>query len=103
ADHPDVVADKRFRSANQWPANLPGFRDNVMAYCDAREGLLKKLVRLSAAALALPPVWFDAAFEELQYKLRMTHYPPQETAAADDLGIATPHHTRVLPWLEPNA
>src|SRR5258707_313665 len=38
ADHPDVIADRRFRSANQWPASLPGFRDSVMAYCDALEG-----------------------------------------------------------------
>jgi hypothetical protein len=30
ADHPDVVADKRFRSANQWPRPA-GFRDVVMA------------------------------------------------------------------------
>src|SRR5206468_5771062 len=46
ADHPDVVADRRFRSANQWPASLPGFRDAVMGYCDALEGLVKKLIRL---------------------------------------------------------
>ena len=26
-DHPDVLADRRFRSANRWPADLPGFRD----------------------------------------------------------------------------
>src|SRR4029453_5758253 len=91
ADHPDVVADKRFRSANQCPASLPGFRDNVMAYCDPLGPLVKKLVPLSPAALDLPPVWFDAAFEDLQYKLRMTHYPPQQaTSAEDEFGIA-PH------------
>ena len=39
--------------------------------------LVQKLVRLYAVALDLPPVWFDAAFEDFQYKLRMTHYPPQ--------------------------
>ncbi|HZY52890.1 MAG TPA: 2-oxoglutarate and iron-dependent oxygenase domain-containing protein, partial [Reyranella sp.] len=46
-DHPDVVADRRFRSANQWPV-LPGFRETVMGYCDALEALVKKLVRLYA-------------------------------------------------------
>jgi len=39
-DHPDVVADRRFRSANQWPV-LPGFRETVMGYCDALEALVK--------------------------------------------------------------
>ena len=34
ADHPDVLADRRFRSANRWPADLPGFRETVVAYCD---------------------------------------------------------------------
>ena len=33
-DHPDVLADRRFRSANQWPADLPDFRDIVLGYCD---------------------------------------------------------------------
>ena len=36
-DHPDVVADRRFRSANRWPAGLPGFRESVVAYCETME------------------------------------------------------------------
>ena len=81
---------------------LPGFRDTVMGYCDALEALVKKLVRLYAVALDLPPVWFDAAFEDFQYKLRMTHYPPQETTAADDFGIAPHTDTSFLTVLAPN-
>jgi len=100
-DHPDVVADRRFRSANQWPV-LPGFRETVMGYCDALEALVKKLVRLYAAALDLPPQWFDAAFADLQYKLRMTHYPPQEPSASDDFGIAPHTDTSFLTVLAPN-
>jgi isopenicillin N synthase-like dioxygenase len=38
ADHPDVVAGKRFRGANLWPDDLPGFREAVVAYCDAKFG-----------------------------------------------------------------
>src|SRR5215471_16354226 len=51
ADHPDVVAGKRFRGANLWPDDLPGFRETVVAYCDALEGLAKKLVPLYAVGL----------------------------------------------------
>src|ERR1051326_9289004 len=34
-DHPDVVSGRRFRSANQWPEDLPGFREPLGEYCDA--------------------------------------------------------------------
>lgn len=80
SDHPDVVAGRRFRSANQWPAGLPGFRDTVTAYCDAMERLVKRLVPLYARALDLPADYFDRPFAEPQYKLRMTYYPSQPDA-----------------------
>ena len=103
ADHPDVLADKRFRSANPWPADLPGFRETVMGYCDAMERLVQRLIRLYAVALDLPPVWFDAAFQDFQYKLRMTHYPPQpESTPADEFGIAPHTDTSFLTVLAPN-
>src|SRR5229473_3106668 len=53
-DHPDVLADRRFRSANRWPAGLPGFRESVVAYCETVEQLVQKLVRVYARALGLP-------------------------------------------------
>jgi len=31
-DHPEVIADRRFRSANRWPGDLPGFRETVVGY-----------------------------------------------------------------------
>ena len=102
ADHPDVVADRRFRSANQWPSNLPGFHESVMTYCDALERLVQKLVRLYARALDLPAEYFDAPFTNFQYKLRMTHYPPQPAVADDEFGIAPHTDTSFLTLLAPN-
>jgi isopenicillin N synthase-like dioxygenase len=101
ADHPDVVAGRRFRSANQWPAALPGFREAVVAYCDAMEALVRRLVPLYARALDLPPTYFDTAFAEPQYKLRMTHYP-QQPVAEDEFGIAPHTDTSFLTLLAPN-
>ncbi len=101
-DHPDVLADRRFRSANQWPADLPGFRDTVVGYCDAMERLVQRLVPLYARALDLPPEYFDAAFKEPQYKLRMTHYPQQPDAPDDEFGIAPHTDTSFLTLLAPN-
>src|SRR5271168_1998430 len=90
SDHPDVLADRRFRSANRWPSDLPGFREVIVDYCDVMERLAQKLVRLYARALDLPTEYFDQPFEEPQYKLRMTHYPQQSDALDDEFGIA-PH------------
>src|SRR5690348_15564903 len=90
SDHPDVVADRRFRSANRWPTGLPGFREAVVAYCETMEQLVRKLVRLYARALRLPLEYFDQPFSEPQYKLRMTHYPYQANLGEGEFGIA-PH------------
>ena len=90
-DHPDVLAGKRFRGLNRWPADLPGFREAATAYITALERLGKQLVPLYAAALGLPHDWFADKFQEPMYTLRMTHYPQQEpTAPADEWGLA-PH------------
>lgn len=102
ADHPDVVADRRFRSANRWPKDLPGFRDTVVSYCETMERLVQKLMPLYACALDLPAAYFDAPFRESQYKLRMTHYPPQDVVADDEFGIAPHTDTSFLTLLAPN-
>jgi isopenicillin N synthase-like dioxygenase len=101
ADHPDIAAGRRFRSQNRWPAALPGFREAVVAYCDAMEALVRRLVPLYARALGLPPDHFDAAFAEPQYKLRMTHYP-QQPITEDEFGIAPHTDTSFLTLLAPN-
>jgi isopenicillin N synthase-like dioxygenase len=101
-DHPDVLAAKRFRSTNRWPEGLPGLREVVVEYCDALERLVQRLVVLYARALELPIDHFDAAFAEPQYKLRMTHYPPQAEAPGDEWGIAPHTDTSFLTLLAPN-
>jgi isopenicillin N synthase-like dioxygenase len=102
ADHPDVLANRRFRSAIRWPADLPGFRERIVAYADTMERLVLRLVPLYARALDLPATYFDAPFRDCQYKLRLTHYPPQPADAADDFGIAPHTDTSFLTLLAPN-
>jgi isopenicillin N synthase-like dioxygenase len=101
-DHPDVLADRRFRSANQWPADLPGLRETMVEYCGTLERLAQKLVRLYARALDLPAEYFDSAFTEPQYKLRATHYPNQDNPPEDEFGIAPHTDTSFLTLLAPN-
>jgi isopenicillin N synthase-like dioxygenase len=102
-DHPDVVADRRFRSANRWPADLPGFREAIVGYCETLERLVLRLMPIYARALDLPAAWFDGPFRDFQYKLRMTHYPNHEGPADDDFGIAPHTDTSFLTLLAPNA
>jgi isopenicillin N synthase-like dioxygenase len=97
-DHPDVVSGRRFRSANQWPEGLPGFREALVEYCDAQERLVQRLVRVYARALDLPVTYFDGPFTDFQYKLRATHYPSQLKAPDDVPGLA--FRTQAGDWIE---
>jgi isopenicillin N synthase-like dioxygenase len=102
SNHPDVLAERRFRSANQWPSGLAGLRETMVEYCDTLERLVQKLVRLYARALDLPAEYFDSAFKEPQYKLRATHYPNQDNPVEDEFGIAPHTDTSFLTLLAPN-
>jgi isopenicillin N synthase-like dioxygenase len=91
-DHPDVIANIRYRCANQWPDPdaLAGFRDTIVSYCNVMERLCKRMLTVYAVALDLDPTYFDEAFKEPQYALRMSHYPPAEMGDDDQYGVA-PH------------
>jgi isopenicillin N synthase-like dioxygenase len=100
-DHPDVIANKRFRGANQWPA-LAGFRETIVAYCDAMEQLALGILPVYAAALDLPPDYFREAFREPQYQLRMSHYPHTPELRANEYGLAPHADTSFMTLLAPN-
>jgi isopenicillin N synthase-like dioxygenase len=89
ADDPLLKSGRRFVGPNQWPDDLPGFRENVLAYTDAMDALSARVLPAFAVALDLAPSAFDAAFAESQFSFRLTHYPPV-AAAANQFGIA-PH------------
>jgi isopenicillin N synthase-like dioxygenase len=86
-DHPDVIANKRFRGANQWPGDLGSFRQTCVTYMNAMEALCLKLMPLYALALDLPADFFADAFREPQYALRLSHYPPSE-AEENQFGVS---------------
>jgi len=103
ADHPDVLSDKKFRGMNQWPASVPGFRDEVLAYCNALEQLGLSLLPIYARALDLPPDFFSDAFHEPQYSLRLSHYPEQRIVDdPNQFGLAPHTDTGFLTLLAQN-
>jgi len=86
---PLVRAGRRFAGPNRWPESLPGFRETVLAYTEAVDALGRRVVRVCAVSLGLPPDYFDAAFAESQFSFRLSHYPPV-AAEPNQFGIA-PH------------
>jgi isopenicillin N synthase-like dioxygenase len=101
-DHPDRVAERPFRGPNQWPDDLPGFREAVTAYCDAMEQLALRLLPLYSVALDLPPGFFPSAFNEPTYTLRMSHYPPQDVPEDNEFGLAPHTDTSFMTMLAQN-
>jgi isopenicillin N synthase-like dioxygenase len=89
-DGADEERARQFRTANQWPRDLPGFRDALMTYyCIMERFTRRRLLPLYAQALELPIDYFDAAFGWPQAGLRLSHYPPVPRQA-NQFGIA-PH------------
>jgi isopenicillin N synthase-like dioxygenase len=76
---------------NQWPENLPGFRDAVDAYETAMRMFSLRLLKPLALALSLPADWFVPYFDRPTTFLRLLHYPPQPADAADDQFGSAPH------------
>jgi isopenicillin N synthase-like dioxygenase len=86
ADDPDVLAGKPFRGLNQWPRDLPGFREDVLAYQNALERLGMQMLPVVARSLELPDGFFDSYFDPAQYSLRMLHYPVRDESEPEQFG-----------------
>ena len=89
-DDPDVMAGKPWRGLNQWPDNLPGFRETVLAYWTRMEALGQSLLPLYDRALGMPQGFFRERFSGAHINLRLSHYPPDLAAEDNQFGIA-PH------------
>ncbi|MBV8737031.1 MAG: isopenicillin N synthase family oxygenase [Alphaproteobacteria bacterium] len=85
--HPDVIGGKPLRGQNQWPADLPGMRADMMAYFDALGAMCQRMLPPFAVALGMPPDSFGPYFaDEAHANLRFLHYPPQQTTEDNAFG-----------------
>jgi isopenicillin N synthase-like dioxygenase len=77
--------------SNPFPeeSKLPGFKDQVLKYANCMEKLALTLVPSIAVALDLESNYFDAAFTQPLFRLRLSHYPPANLESSQ-YGIA-PH------------
>ncbi|MGD9942274.1 MAG: isopenicillin N synthase family dioxygenase [Burkholderiaceae bacterium] len=60
---------------NQWPSELPAFKQSTLACFDAMEGLMYRILGLFAIALDVPADYFDQRFEGHNSTLRLLNYP----------------------------
>lgn len=88
-DSPQRLAGERYHGANQWPADLPGFREAVLDYFSALSDLAHRMLPVYAVALGVRTDYFEAAFARDRSTLRLAHYPPAEVRT-DQFGSA-PH------------
>jgi isopenicillin N synthase-like dioxygenase len=77
ADHPSIVAKRRFAGPNKWPSAdlLPDFKRIMLEYYAQLEELGRSLLPVYARALNLPIDYFDAMFTDPYWTTRNVHYP----------------------------
>lgn len=89
---------------NQWPSELPNFRNKVLNYYHSAILLGKILFPLFALALNLPETFFDDKTRNSAASMKLLHYPPQ-TGPLDDRVIGIGAHTDwecfTILWQEP--
>ena len=84
--------DKIAMDDNQWPdgLQLPKFREQIERYAADMLQLGKRMLPVYARALDMPKTFFNDAFINPLYRLRMTHYPAVQLDPENAFGIA-PH------------
>ena len=91
---PDVIAGRDLRDPNQWPDNLPGFKESVLEYQDLMRRLVHRLLPVYARALDLPANFFAPCFHQGgEVTVRMIHYPPATQEQVADEVFGTAAHT----------
>ncbi|OYV38577.1 MAG: hypothetical protein B7Z80_09655 [Rhodospirillales bacterium 20-64-7] len=75
--HPLVLAKTPLHGPNQWPENLPGWREVMQTYYDRMTGLGTHMLRAFALSLSLDEHYFDRWLTTPMTTLGPLHYPPQ--------------------------
>jgi isopenicillin N synthase-like dioxygenase len=83
-------SDPDYYKINDWPDDLPGFRETVQEYHAAIEKLGRNMLPLWATSLGMPIDFFDQFFRAPHITLSLLHYPPQKVVGDKQYGIA-PH------------
>lgn len=100
-DHPGIKQGKQFYAKNQWPENLPGFRETANEYMETMTALGKKMLPLLALALEIDEDFFEPYFDDNYTYFRVAYYPPKPELETNEQGIGAHADTGVLTFLPP--
>ena len=90
-DDPDILAGKPLHQPNKWPAELPGWREEVLAYWARMTALSDALLRAFALALDEPEDAFLGFYRKPLAQLTLLRYPPQPPRAPAEQWSMQPH------------
>jgi isopenicillin N synthase-like dioxygenase len=86
-EHPWAQKKIRGFGHNQWPADLPGFREQLLAYQAALRGLGDRILANLAISLELPETFFRQFYDMPNTTLGLLRYRPHpENARPNQLG-----------------
>ena len=91
ADDPAVLQGLPMHSVNQWPANLPGFREAMTAYHEALWSVGMMLVDLFETALEVDEGYLSESFQSPMAFIRALYYPPAPENIPEGQFGAAPH------------
>src|SRR5260370_5790717 len=89
---PDVIAGLPLYGPNRWPAECPWLRQAAEAYFGETIELGKRLLRVFAVSLKMPPDYFLQFCTKPMVQMRLFHYPPQPPVT-DHKAFAVPPHS----------
>jgi isopenicillin N synthase-like dioxygenase len=76
-NHPHTARGLPTYGPSQWPASLPGLRQQTEAYARAMAGLGDRILALIALSLELPADFFVTHYRDPMATVRLLRYPPQ--------------------------
>ena len=91
-DDPDVMAGVFGYGPNQWPENLPGFREALTAYHGALRNFGHRIFRAFALALEIDEYFFEPLITKPMPQMRVLYYPSQD-GPVDDRQIGIGAHS----------
>lgn len=90
-DDGSVPEDHDLRGRNNWPGDMPAFKDSALGYFNAAHGVAYHLMRGFAVGLGKEEDFFLKSTDRPLSRASFTYYPPQDVSQNSDQFGVGPH------------